>query len=97
MPTINAYTYVPVGDHTWMNEANCRDVGPSTFYDWEGQRQPRGAETLAAARSFCRECDVQSDCLAFALNNFSVWFDFGVWGGTTPEQRARLRRARRSA
>ena len=38
--------------------------------------------------SYCRRCDIQADCLAFALE----YDERGVWGNTTYEQRKRLKR-----
>jgi WhiB family redox-sensing transcriptional regulator len=38
----------------------------------------------------CAECPVQADCLQFALATNQ---DSGIWGGTTEEDRRKLRRA----
>jgi WhiB family redox-sensing transcriptional regulator len=39
----------------------------------------------------CRSCDVREKCLAYAIENQEV---HGIWGGTTAEQRKRLRGSR---
>lgn len=45
------------------------------------------------ARSYCFECEVQSDCLLYAI---AAREDYGIWGGYTPEERARARELTRS-
>lgn len=42
------------------------------------------------AKAICRECPVRFECLNYALAQNLV----GVWGGTTTEERKRLRRKR---
>ena len=41
------------------------------------------------AKAVCRACPVRSECLAFAVATGP--YD-GIWGGTTPYERRRLRR-----
>lgn len=86
----------------WIADAACRGIGPGLFYDWEtigsGRGRRRALDMLATARAVCATCPVQFECLAYALTTLDTHeLDHGVWGGTTPEQRVRLRRARRSA
>lgn len=40
-----------------------------------------------AAKTICRQCPVQQECLDFALEAKE---DIGVWGGTTPTERRRM-------
>jgi WhiB family redox-sensing transcriptional regulator len=42
------------------------------------------------AQRICAGCGVRQQCLDFAMQNGEV---HGVWGGTTPEERIRARRA----
>jgi WhiB family transcriptional regulator, redox-sensing transcriptional regulator len=49
----------------------------------------RGDTRWKAAQAICRVCLVQSDCLAFALDEDIAW---GVWGGSTGPERLQLRR-----
>jgi WhiB family redox-sensing transcriptional regulator len=42
----------------------------------------------------CAGCQVQRECLEFALVHGQV---YGIWGGTTPEDRQRDRRRKRRA
>jgi WhiB family redox-sensing transcriptional regulator len=49
---------------------------------------------IAAAKAICADCDAQSACLEFALTTNQ---EYGIWGGTSEEERRDLRRARRAA
>jgi WhiB family transcriptional regulator, redox-sensing transcriptional regulator len=49
---------------------------------------------IAEAKTVCARCEVRSECLAFAL---ATWQPYGVWGGTSPEERARLRKKAQAA
>ena len=48
---------------------------------------------VLAAQTVCELCIVRERCLEFGLN-LPERIDFGIWGGTTPEQRIALRAAR---
>ena len=72
----------------WRNRSACRDTDPDLFF-------PVGTtglalEQIAAAKSVCATCDVQSACLEFALATNQ---ESGVWGGTSEEERRKLRKA----
>jgi len=76
-------------------------IAPPTaeFSDWpaEARCTQQDAESLFArgaaqnlAKMLCRDCPVQLQCLADALDN---QVEFGVWGGLTErERRALLKR-----
>ncbi len=51
--------------------------------------RPR-CEQIEQAKAVCRECLAQSACLDFALVTNQ---DSGVWGGTSEEERRKLRKA----
>ena len=72
------------GSLNWMDDALCREVGPEVFFP-ESEMQPR------AALEVCRRCDVEIECLEYALSIGPV---AGIWGGTTEADRRRLRRRR---
>jgi WhiB family transcriptional regulator, redox-sensing transcriptional regulator len=42
----------------------------------------------------CGGCQVRQECLDFALAHDQL---YGIWGGTTPEDRQRARRRKRRA
>ncbi|UCG41060.1 MAG: WhiB family transcriptional regulator [Acidimicrobiia bacterium] len=71
-------------DQAWRLEAACADLTSEEFFlagdDLEGMRR---------AQAVCAGCPVKAECLEFALaSNQSL----GIWGGTTPNERRRLRR-----
>jgi WhiB family transcriptional regulator, redox-sensing transcriptional regulator len=67
----------------WMADANCRDVEDrSIFYPGQG-------ESTKPAKDICRRCDVQVECLFFAMQNREI---FGIWGGKSERERRALRK-----
>lgn len=66
----------------WADLAECRGVDTELFFP------ARGADT-GPAKAVCRRCDVQAECLAYALNSAEK---HGVWGGLSERERRRLRR-----
>ena len=50
----------------------------------------RGASTRKA-KSICRACTVQDDCLEFAIDQSEK---FGIWGGLSERERRRIKRQR---
>ena len=46
-------------------------------------------EQIENAKAVCRQCDAQRDCLEFALATNQ---DSGIWGGTSEEERRKLRK-----
>lgn len=78
----------------WQSRAVCRkfNVDPDIFFgrpDKYGTDRHAPAE-LAYAKSVCGLCDAAGDCLAAALDGGPDVY--GVWGGSTREDRERLRR-----
>jgi hypothetical protein len=57
-------------------------IDPDVFF-------PPSEEDAALALGFCAGCDIREMCLAWALKNRER---YGVWGGTTEQQRRRLQR-----
>jgi len=47
-------------------------------------------EQIEAAKDVCDQCPVKAPCLQFALETNQ---DSGIWGGTSEDERRRLRRA----
>ena len=73
----------------WRRDAACRDSAPELFF-------PIGSTGLAAgqieaAKTVCDACPVRRACLDFALVTNQ---EAGVWGGTSEEDRRRLRKVR---
>ena len=62
------------GEPDWQALARCND-GTGSMVELFFSEQ---LDDIAAAKSFCQECDVKEHCLAAALDRREPW---GVWGG----------------
>lgn len=68
---------------SWREQAACRTVDTAVFFD----HTDKGVEV---AKKVCARCDVRQECLDARLAELDPNdFDFGVWGGMTPAERAR--------
>ncbi len=65
----------------WRSAGLCLRHDPELFF-------PNTAEDPSPAVAICRMCPVAAPCLAAALDAGEC---DGVWGGTTPEERRRMR------
>jgi WhiB family redox-sensing transcriptional regulator len=77
-----------LASHDWRDSAACQDTDPDLFFP-VGTTGP-AIDQIEAAKSVCRQCAVQAECLEFALATNQ---DSGVWGGTSEEERRKLRKA----
>ena len=68
----------------WTERAACRGTDTEIFY-------PVTPDEEAEALSICATCPVRAQCLDYAIRNRET---YGIWGGTTPDQRRRIRRER---
>ena len=75
-----------VGD--WRDDAACRDTDPDLFFP-VGTTGP-AIEQIESAKAVCDACAAQAACLEFALTTNQ---ESGIWGGTSEEERRKLRRA----
>ena len=66
-------------DH-WQELSACYGLDPEVFF-------PTTEEEAGLALSYCSVCQVREVCLAWAVRNGER---YGVWGGTTEQQRRRL-------
>lgn len=71
----------------WIDQALCAQVDPEIFYPEKGM-------SFYAARRVCASCPVVAQCLEYAIENRE---EYGLWGGTTPKQRATLTTTGRAA
>jgi WhiB family redox-sensing transcriptional regulator len=71
----------------WRTASACRDLDPNMFFP-VGVTGP-AIDQIAAAKSICAECPVRTECLDFAITSNQ---EFGVWGGTSEDERRVLRR-----
>ena len=74
----------PDEDLAWRARARCHGVDPGLFY-------PERGESADPAKAVCRPCPVREQCLSYALDNNE---EFGVWGGTSQNDRRKMRRRR---
>jgi len=72
------------GDLSWQNQARCNDLDPNLFF-------PRKSDEQKRVIRICLGCPVRLDCLQYALD---MPAEYGIWGGTTQEERQQLRRKR---
>jgi WhiB family redox-sensing transcriptional regulator len=82
-----ADTETPLDQWTWHSEASCRGVDAELFF-------PGNDEEAVPAKAICETCPVRNPCLAFALERGER---YGVWGGMTERERARLSPAAKQA
>lgn len=73
-----------IGRPAWMADANCRGMDTEMFHAERGD-----AATVQAAKAICRACDVQAECLAYAITNGET---FGIWGGKSRKERLAIAR-----
>lgn len=84
IPVVALMTAVPGEDLPWESMALCAEVDPEIFF-------PERGASAAPARRICRACEVRPECLDYALEHDEQW---GVWAGTTRDERLRLKRQR---
>ena len=68
---------------SWWGDALCAQTDPDLFF-------PENRESSAPAKKICAACTVTRQCLQYALDND---LRYGIYGGTDPAQRRKLRRA----
>jgi WhiB family redox-sensing transcriptional regulator len=67
----------------WMHDGKCLDHDPELFYE-PLPTGSRSATYVHPAVRICRRCPVEATCLKYALDTRQ---NFGVWGGTTEDER----------
>jgi WhiB family redox-sensing transcriptional regulator len=73
----------------WRAAAACLSADPDLFFPIAGGAP--SARQAAKAVRVCAGCAVCQECLDFAVRMGEA---HGIWGGTTPEERTRIRRQR---
>jgi len=71
----------------WRSSASCRDTDPDLFFP-VGTTGP-AVDQIESAKAVCAQCLAKEPCLQFALMTNQ---DSGVWGGTSEDERRRIRR-----
>lgn len=70
-------------DTEWYDEAACAGTDTEAFFPVD-----RGSSYPEEVKRTCKSCNVQADCLNFALKYHTQ----GFWGGTTEQERRRMNR-----
>jgi WhiB family redox-sensing transcriptional regulator len=73
------------GSASWQQFARCAGIDLNVFF-------PPHGRSVQPAKRICEQCTVRAYCLAHALQRGEI---YGVWGGTSEDDRRLLRRAAR--
>ncbi|MHA3024092.1 WhiB family transcriptional regulator [Mycobacterium sp. BMJ-28] len=71
----------------WRHLARCRDSDPDLFFHPDEEPAQSRRRRVANAQQICADCPVRWECASFALDGGE---DFGIWGGMSETDRARL-------
>jgi WhiB family redox-sensing transcriptional regulator len=71
----------------WRAAAACLSADPDLFFPIATGASVEGE--VSSALRICARCAVRQQCLDFAMRTGETQ---GIWGGTTPDQRTRVRR-----
>lgn len=68
----------------WHVDAACRKFDSDVWFNVGGKDN---RQHVRKAKSICNFCPVSGECLDYAISNSER---YGIWGGKTPNERARL-------
>lgn len=77
-------------DVDWRIHAVCAGEDPNIWYD-----HATNVEAVRFAKAICESCPVQRECLSAAMRaegSANALGRYGIWGGLTPQERARQAR-----
>ncbi|MHB8318061.1 MAG: WhiB family transcriptional regulator [Acidimicrobiales bacterium] len=83
-------TFYPTFQHSrrkWQDAALCAGMDSDLFFPERGDSR----KIVDTAKELCAGCPVRSECLELGMEE-----KFGVWGGTTEQERRKLRRGVRA-
>ena len=66
----------------WQEQALCAQTDPEAFF-------PEKGGSTREAKKVCLTCEVQAECLEYALQNDER---FGIWGGMSERERRKLKK-----
>lgn len=78
-------------DFSWHKHAACLDSSSDLFF-MEIENAATNKQRIKEAKEICEVCPVRNACLQQAIDNGE---GFGVWGGMTSRERAKVRRRQR--
>lgn len=73
----------------WRSQSACLRADPELFFPVSATAAAE--PQVGKAKSVCARCIVSSRCLDFALTHRDI---DGIWGGTTYDERKKMRRSR---
>jgi WhiB family redox-sensing transcriptional regulator len=76
----------------WQSQGACLNADPDVFFPIS--LAGASATQIRAARAICAGCRVRSACTDYAVEHSEIQ---GIWGGTTDDERKKLRRSRARA
>jgi WhiB family transcriptional regulator, redox-sensing transcriptional regulator len=71
----------------WRASGACLSADPDLFFPVA--IGGAASKQVTQAQRICAGCGVRQQCLEFAMRTGET---YGIWGGTTPEERIRVRR-----
>lgn len=74
----------------WRDHAACLDKDPENWFPVSELESGIALAHIESVKAICSGCPVIDSCLLWALNTQQ---QFGIWGGTTPKERANLKRS----
>jgi WhiB family redox-sensing transcriptional regulator len=75
-----------ISNPNWRLDAACRREDPELFFPI-GTSGP-AADQAGQAKRICLACPVRAACLDWVMRH---GYDYGIWGGTTPQERRVMR------
>lgn len=72
----------------WRSDAVCSSEGSASLFFPVGVTGSAEVQ-IHEAKNVCTDCPVKSECLTFAITTNQ---EYGIWGGTSEEERRVLRR-----
>ncbi len=70
-----------------FTNATCKEIGLEFFFQ---EHHSATSSEERKAKQICKECPVMKECLEWGLAHES----YGIWGGTSPRERMRIRKKR---
>ena len=90
MDLLSLAQLLPGGEEFGAGQPACTTAGvdPEAFFPTAKEHSAAHARQAEPAKRVCAACPVRAGCLQYALRTGVA----GVWGGTTDEERRRIRR-----
>jgi WhiB family redox-sensing transcriptional regulator len=87
MPNVAKLPLPIIESYEWQAHGACADLDSSAFFSPDAERGRKRTEREERAKQICRHCPVLERCLQHAMD---AGEPYGVWGGLTAGERARL-------